>query len=338
MTTAASDLRHARRVCFFAHYDRFGDVADHVLLYLDALAEAGFSVVVLSSATLDEAVQARLRGHCHTLVMRANAGLDFGGWSEAVRRFLPLEAEFLLLANDSVYAPITSLTAFVDRLTAVPADVYGAIESREHAPHLQSWFLLLRPAVYNSATFRDFMSAPVDLSLDKDAIVLAREVGLTRVLDAAGFVRHAAYDLGQAGPIVRHRPINPSHLIWRYLVVQQKMPFIKVDLLRFDPVRVGSATHWRAVVEPRNPVLAEAIAKDLRRFSPARAGNVWERLVWSVDRYPTYWPEMQSFIARDHAFTRRPIAAAVNTAGYFLIETAGKVVRKSVRGLRRRAP
>ena len=338
MTTAASDLRHARRVCFFAHYDRFGEVADHVLLYLDALAEAGFSVVVLSSATLDEVAQARLRAHCHTLVMRANEGLDFGGWGEAMRRFLPLEAEFLLLANDSVYAPVTSLSAFIDRLTVVPADVYGAIESREHAPHLQSWFLLLRPAVYTSATFRDFMAAPVDPALDKDAIILAREVGLTRTLDAAPFTRHAAYDLGSAGPIVRNRPINPTHLIWRYLIEQQKMPFIKVDLLRFDPVRVGSAGRWRAVVEPRNPVLAEAIARDLRRFPPARAGSFRERLVWSVDRYPTYWPEMQDFVVRDHRFMGQPIAAALNATGYFLIETAGKVVRKSVRRLRRRTP
>lgn len=328
------DLQSARRVCFFAHYDRFGEVAEHVLLYLDALCQAGFSVVVLSSAILKDSEQARLRNHCHTLVMRENVGLDFGSWCEAVRRFFPLNAEFLLLANDSVYAPITSMTAFVDRLTEVPADVYGAVESGEHAPHLQSWFVLLRPSAYGSTAFYDFLTAAPDPSLDKDGIVLAREVGLTRILDTAGFVRHAAYGSSDAGPIVRRRSINPTHLIWRQLIENYELPFIKVDLLRFDPVRVGVARHWYAIVAERNPALAAAIAYDLRRFPAASHASFWQRLVWSVDRYPTYWPEMKGFVARDHALAGRGIAGRLNAALYFSLEIVGKTVRKAVRALR----
>ncbi|MEG8026189.1 hypothetical protein QP162_20785 [Sphingomonas aurantiaca] len=129
-------LRRARRLCLFAHYHQDAVVAEHVLRYLQALGAAGFTVLVLSTSPLPDAECAKLRAVGAEVALRENRGMDFGGWIEACLELFPIEAELLLLANDSVYAPLGDLPAFVETLVDTEADFYGALESLEVAPHL----------------------------------------------------------------------------------------------------------------------------------------------------------------------------------------------------------
>lgn len=294
------DIRRARRLCFFAHYHPRAIVADYVLMYLHALDQAGFTVVVLSTAALAEAERAKMRGACAMLIERENVGLDFGGWIEAFQRFSPIEAELLLLANDSVYGPVHDLSAFIDRLTAIPADFYGAVESCEGARHLQSWFLLLRPTAYRSAAFADLMARPIPADLPKIDIIGRYEMALMAALTAQGLRHHAAFSPRQGGSLGRQIPYNPSHLLWKQLVIRFGIPFIKVELLRDNPWMIGDTVGWRRVVRRYAPDLESAIEVDLAVRQTRRPPGLRERLAWSVgvDR-PAYWPELHRFLISD---------------------------------------
>ena len=288
-------IRQAPRLCFFAHYHQDGIVAPHVLHYLRALEQAGFTTVVLSTAGLDEAGCQALRAAGAEVILRENHGMDFGGWIEACRRFFPIQAELLLLANDSVYGPLTDLTPFVDRLLAQEADFYGAVLSHEIEPHLQSWFILLRPSAYRSPAFAQLMGTPMPDIADKLTLVTRYEVGLTRRLADAGLRYHAAFDPARRAGIVRRYPYNAAHLLWRDMI-EAGVPFLKVELLRLNRMRVTDIDRYADVVRSHSPALAEMILADLAQ----RGTQPPPSFVAASSLPPVYWPELRAMVLSDY--------------------------------------
>jgi hypothetical protein len=292
-------IRQARRLCFFAHYHPCAIVADYVLAYLRELKRAGFTVVVLSTAALSDPERAKLRGACAMLIERDNVGLDFGGWIEAFARFSPIEAELLLLANDSVYGPLHDLSAFIDRLTAVPADFYGAVESWEGGPHLQSWFLLLRPTAYRSRAFVELMTRPVPADLPKIDIIHRYEMALLERLTEEGLRHHAAFSPARGGALAQRQTYNPSQLLWHQLVTRNRIPFIKIELLRDNPRYLDGLQRWRRLAPPESVAMYEddLAMRSARPFTDRAAR--WERSL-ETDTI-AYWPILGGLIARDAA-------------------------------------
>lgn len=329
-------LKRARRLCFFAHYHPRAIVAEYVLSYLRALDAAGFAVVVLSTADLPAAEQAKLRQACAMLIMRENVGLDFGGWIEAFRRFSPIEAELLLLANDSVYGPLHDLSAFIDRLTSVPADFYGAVESWENGVHLQSWFLLLRPAAYRSAAFAELMAEPVPADLPKIDIIRRYEMALMVRLAAGGLRHHAAFSPAQGGEVAQRLTYNPSHLLWDVLVTRNRIPFVKIELLRDNPGNIGGLARWpRLVGKASAPAAIYAADLATRHARPFVA--LHERLEWSVDyEHIAYWPELRGLIARDAAPAGR-LRRRIHRWAFRRLLAGGHYVRWRIKRARARA-
>lgn len=288
-------LRRARRLCLFAHYHQDAIVAEYVLCYLEALVLAGFAVLVLSASPLPESERCKLHAVGAQVVLRDNRGMDFGGWIEACSTLFPIEADLLLLANDSVYAPLGDLPAFIEALIAVDADFYGALESLEVAPHLQSWFVLLRPSAYRSGVFAALMQQPMPGLNGKLALVLRYEVGLTQSLAAAGLRYRAAFTLFGRRGIATALPYNPAHLLWRALI-EAGLPFLKVEAVRLNPMRVGDISRWRDVVSYRASAMVAPIEADLVRRGGAKRPGA---LFMSRSR-PIYWPELRPLIHADY--------------------------------------
>ena len=274
--TEGAPIRSARRLCFFAHYHPTGVVADYVLHYLAELRKAGFATVVASTTTFAEGEAEKLRSACDDLILRQNQGLDFGSWIDCWRKWSPIEAELLLLCNDSVYGPIDDLTDCIDRLCSTPADFYGLVGSHELRYHVQSWFVLLRPAAYRSSAFEGLMSNPVPVDLSKFEIIQRYEVGMTAALREQGLQGHCLYEPSHDAYISRMMPFNASHLLWKELVTEFGIPFIKVDLLRDNPLFVENIDGWSEIVAGSRPQLISSISADVEARSRV-AGRRSER-------------------------------------------------------------
>lgn len=255
----------AERVCFFAHYDEHDVVADHVRHYLSALAAAGFSIVFASTSRLPEAQVAAIRPLVADVIVRENVGLDFGSWRACYERHPAIGAALLLLANDSVYGPVGDLSLFVDTVDGRPEDVCGVVASDELAPHLQSWFILLRRAAFTSDAFDRFMRQRDPAGTAKQAIIERNEVGLTGTLRAAGFSVGALYDPATAGTISATVPFNASHWLWSDLVDSGRSPFVKIELLRDNPFNIHDVAQWPQLVRRFAPALVPMIERDLAR-------------------------------------------------------------------------
>ncbi len=286
-------IQAAKRVCFFAHYHDDAVIADHVLLYLTAIKEAGFAIALVSTSPLPAAEIAKLDGLCAAVILRENEGLDFGSWIKAIECFFPIGAELLLLANDSVYAPVGSLADYVERLCSAEADFYGAVESEEFAAHLQSWFLLLRPAAYNSSAFKEMMRFPMMPTATKLELIKTYEIDLTRRLTEDKLTYHAGFSSRDLSGFAARHPFNYAHILWRALV-RRGMPFIKIELVRQNPFRVTDIRRWRKVVGEIQPALVPAIERDIARRGQRRL------LRWMdmTNHQPHYWPEVRFLLHR----------------------------------------
>jgi lipopolysaccharide biosynthesis protein len=270
-------------LCLFAHFDKDAIVDDYVLHYLAALKALSFSIVFISTSPLSADEQAKLVGLCDDVILRPNAGLDFGSWALALQRYADAVDGRLLLVNDSVYAPVRDLPGAFARLTAEPADFYGMVESLVLAPHLQSWFLLFENHVVRSPAFRAIFAQRFE-AMSKDDVIKAGELGLSAALLAAGFRYTALYRPKDAGRLARTHPFNPPHYLWGQLI-DDGFPFLKIELVRD---RLDAAAVERLVGTKDHALARFILAHQQRVQLPSRQYRIGDailmRLIW-ID----YW-------------------------------------------------
>jgi Rhamnan synthesis protein F len=284
-------------ICLFAHYDRNDRLADHVLYYLKALRQAGFDVLVISTAKLNGQDRGRLVSINVDLVLRENAGLDFGSWALGLAHLRDASGRLnidgrLLLANDSVFGPIGDLAEAIRRLLTLPADVHCMVETIEKVPHMQSWFLIFSPAAYRSSAFQTIFAQNF-AAMTKDDVIARGEIALTLGLHSAGFQFAALASNPPQGGVRRLMRANPAHFLWQSLLELDGVPFIKVELLRDNPVEV-TVDGWREAVRVRAPELLPSIDKYLGAISRRRA---LPRRRWSA-------LSVETFVLRDDRLAR----------------------------------
>jgi lipopolysaccharide biosynthesis protein len=267
-----------QNVCLFAHFDKDDRVDEYVLRYLKKIKQLQFSIIFISTAKLPKLEVERLRLDCDDIILRQNTGFDFGSWSDGFSRHADKIGGRLLLANDSVYGPIGSLASAFDRLTAKSADFYGFVESIESTPHLQSWFLLFEPWVVRHFAFNAILHQSFS-AMSKNDIIKKGELSLSRRLRAAGFKYNALYLTGRSGLAARYLPANPTQFLWRELLLQEQIPFLKVELLRDNPFGLEDAKTILSVVESVDCSLSELIRAHLARSIAKNPRSLLSRMV-----------------------------------------------------------
>lgn len=276
-----------------------------MLRYLGEIKRLGFSIVFITPARIGAADLERVRSCCDDVIVRDNAGLDFGSWAEGFAKHRRAIRGRLLLANDSVYGPIGSLATALDRLTGMPADFYGMVESLEPSPHLQSWFLLFEPRVVASDEFTAILSQPFS-RMSKRQIIRNGEIALSRRLAAAGFRYEALFRNARSALMNPRFAANPMLLFWRELLVSERVPFLKVELLRDNPIRVEDTATILGVVDSIDPSFSSLIGSHLARTARPQASL--QRPFWSRWRH--------GLIRRRYRLQQenRPVSRAVNSA------------------------
>jgi hypothetical protein len=286
-------------VALFIHFDKHGHVGDHVLAYVRALYNSGFSVIFVSNSRRQRSdCLLALKPLCRAIVIRRNVGYDFGAIREALELFgLPRHnTQRLLIANDSVYGPLSSLEPMLARADFAKADLWGATDSWQHRYHLQSYFLLVGPKVMAHPVWASFWRQVRPVS-SKKWVVAHYEIGLTQKLLKAGlrcrslWPYHELVDQVVSEPLdnkpnvdmqdpmmqmrllatrrlrtaIAHRaPLNPTADLWRQLL-QAGFPFLKVELIRKNPTGVPDVADWRYVVANIPGADSEVIERDLKQ-------------------------------------------------------------------------
>lgn len=235
------------RVCLFAQYHPRNRFRPPLLAYLRALRECGYLVFVAASGSAPppDEDQAALAETGATLVLRPNAGLDFGAWQFLIGQGCAAGADHVLLANDSVFGPFAPLGPLLERMASEQHDVWGMIESEQRGWHLQSWFLHFTGDAFRHSAVQAVFAQNF-ASMDKEDVIGSGELALGRALRQAGLRCGALVRFADATWFARRHRINMMHLDWRHNLRALGLPFVKAELLRDNPMRLPWAPAWPA--------------------------------------------------------------------------------------------
>ena len=279
-----------RTLVFFAHFDPQGVVDPYVVYYLKALYGLGTTIIFISgSPSLTPQSVAPIREFCAGIYTRRTLSLDFGSshlaWNIVRERGWSLDQfDRLVTANDSVYGPLFPIeemwSSFHD------ADMYGAIESVIHRPHVQSFFMAWDLNERTRPFLRDFWDG-FQYVVDKQLLIRQHEVGMsTRARRAGLSIRpflsvdtiRASYGLSPTHDrfrmLSRRRSVNNAIYFWDGLIEHLRFPFLKTSLPRHNTPWQDSLTNLREFIEQHTAYPYELIQSNVDRLGLGAAGWV----------------------------------------------------------------
>ena len=258
--------KNNNRAIIFVHYDKHNIVDDYVYFYLQELQRNSLYLVFVSTAKLSEKDVTTLSKYCSKVIVRENIGYDFMSYKIGLESFDYTSYDEVVICNDSVYGPLMPLENIFKEMQNVPCDFWGITDNTDMGYHLQSYFVVFRKNVLKSSTFKTFWNEAKVLH-NKDDIIEKYEVGMSRALIDNGFVSSTytafkATAFQKISAILKritlqkiylkvlsivtqnYNPtkigkLNPTHHFWKDLLLSSKMPFIKIELLRDNPLDIN---------------------------------------------------------------------------------------------------
>lgn len=294
------------RLAVMAHFDVDGQIAPHVARHVEALAHAVDELVVVSTSTLTPAAQSWFGDRAH-LIRRPNFGYDFVSWRSGLEFAGDLKRfDEVVLTNDSFVGPLVGYATIFEDMANEPVDFWGFTQSARIAPHVQSFFLAFRSWVVRSRTFQEFWEQLIPLS-DRSQVIRTHEVGLSRTLHEAGFAS-GSYFVPNASDadaarmrmqwwaahrsVTGHRrpprevveersqePWNPAIALADRALEDGRLPYVKIDTLRYDPYGLGG-DRLLSKCEAAYPDYFEGVREFLHRTNsryPRRSGESLSR-------------------------------------------------------------
>ena len=259
--------RGGAEVALLVTHSPDGRLKPHMRHYLQSLRHEGVAVTLIVAAdhgfTQDEPW---LYDLVDGLYVRANEGWDFACWAHVLRLNRAFyKAGILYWLNDSLIGPVSqpAFHAVLERVRARDGGLVGLTASLEHAYHVQSFFLALKPQALRSAVFQSFVLGIQSLRT-KQEVINAYELTLTACLEKAGIPASAVFE-----PI---GPDNPAIIGWQAML-EAGFPFLKVAAVT-HALEHGDGTGWREALRRHgfDPALADQLLEERKALLPAAAG------------------------------------------------------------------
>ena len=223
-----------RRVAVFASYSGDGMLPPQVQPYLEGLRPFVDRIVVVCDNPIGPVRRAALAGLADHIIAERHGEYDFGSYKRGVAWARQAgwldEADDLILCNDSCFGPVGSFASMFKRMDARHLDFWGATDSREFHPHLQSFFVVLGWHVFHSTAFREFLDG-VTKQPNVQQVIMKYEIGLTQTLDKAGFrwgamVENRLEGVHASDPTYRNIAEHPIR------AMEMGLPLVKAKALR----------------------------------------------------------------------------------------------------------
>lgn len=286
------------RLVVMAHFDVEGEVAPHVRRHIEAWNGFAKRLIVVTTSTLTEESRSWLTKRVD-LIQRHNYGYDFVSYQLGLAEAGDLtNYDEVVICNDSFVGPLRPYERIFAEMDKVKVDFWGLTASLRNAPHVQSFFVVFRPWLVRSETFTRFWSELTPLA-DRKQVIHRYEVGLSTTLTDAGFVAGSYFTENARDEVVArrrirwwaaHRPPGLSLPSLRSGVLKERaeeswnpgidladralpdgrLPFVKIDTLRYDPHGLG----------------ADALLRHCEKTFPAQFVGVRDFLTRTARHYP----------------------------------------------------
>ncbi|WP_230397862.1 rhamnan synthesis F family protein [Novisyntrophococcus fermenticellae] len=162
-----------RRCAIFLFFDKDGVVDDYICQMLEDLRKSVEYILVIGNGYIEREGLEKLKTYSDDIYCRANLGLDVGGYREGLFYigFKKL-AEFdeVILMNYTFFGPLYPFSEMFDEMKERDVDFWGITKHHKVDPdpfgmlsygylpeHIQSFFLVMRPSLFLSYHYKDFI-------------------------------------------------------------------------------------------------------------------------------------------------------------------------------------
>jgi lipopolysaccharide biosynthesis protein len=241
-----------KRLFLFAFYDPQGVAGEAALRYLEVLRSLG-DIVLATDCDLQTGEAEKVAPLVVSFQAARHGEYDFGSYKRAFLQADLTGYDFVYLVNDSVVGPLYPLEPYLQRMEALETDAFGLVLNHSrHGRHLQSWFIGLKPSVFRSLWFREFLTGVEALGRKED-VCLRYENGLARLLEAHSVSYAGLWEL--RGKAIYNAVGRLS---------RQRFPFLKKSAFTRHGGSLGPAV--AKALSTAEPSMADAIVADLDRL------------------------------------------------------------------------
>jgi lipopolysaccharide biosynthesis protein len=245
----------SRRLMIVAHYDP-DQVFDQNFLYFLTNLSQDLDVAVTVVSTCENLSQEqieKLNGYADCLIIRRNYGRDFASWKLGIE--LSENYDFLILTNDTLYGPLTSIRSFADKIEKKELPVLGGLtDNNEIEHHLQSYFLIFNSAAIKSDWFQKYWAEFRAYQVRQKTIENG-EIGLSQSARRSGIEMISCFEYKEIIKFLEDKSwrsiqknLNPYHFFWRELIEKMNYPFLKVELLKLNPNQIPDLADYKKIV------------------------------------------------------------------------------------------
>ncbi len=268
------DMKKAKhrttRLFLFAGYDKNGIIDDALTYYVRSISQFGDIVLCMDSQCSDDELSKLAPYVKHAMATR-HGEYDFGSYKRAyiwaTQNLNLSDYDFVYILNDSVFGPLYPMDKYFNDMESAGTDVFGlCYNPTGRRPHIQSWFIGMRPTVFLSKWFNEFMHAVTHQS-DKGAITYLYEYGFTKQAIDNGFTTSHLFE-------------TPGRSVYNGIrkLYRRKMPFMKK--VAFNRNNGALGRQIKQVLSKFDPTLRDAI------LSSARATYSDKHIDWLLTSNP----------------------------------------------------
>lgn len=253
-------LRH-RRLAVYAAWDGNGYVDKADLYYIRALKEVVDNVIYVCDNGLVAGEAEKLSREVCCILAASHGEYDFGsykrGFAYAQNYGLLDGVEELIFCNDSCYAPVHPFKPVFDEMQGKKCDFWGITENTEFSRHIQSYFMVFRPQVFQSKVFNQFITGITAQKTVQD-VIENYEVGLSETLINAQYTYKSYIPYPEQYPLPLRGATNLTACpVW---MIKQGSPLVKKKSFKEKISNEEGFFKLRKMIQNINPGLVEIIS------------------------------------------------------------------------------
>ena len=241
-----------KRLFLFAFYDPQGVVGEAALRYLEALHALG-DIVLATDCALQPGEADKWTRWVVSYSASRHGEYDFGSYKRAFRQADLSGYDVVYLVNDSVVGPLQPLEPYLLRMESLGVDAFGLVlNPSRRGRHLQSWFIGLKPGIFQAPWFAEFLDG-VEAVGRKEDVCIRYENGLARLLEAHSASYAGLWEL-------------PGKAIYNAVgrLSRQGFPFLKKSAFTRHGGSLGPAV--ANALSKADSAMADAVVADMDRL------------------------------------------------------------------------
>lgn len=251
-----------KRIAIFAHYSKNNFIEDYVIYLIKEIKKCVEKIIFISDSNINEDEIQKIKEFIYHYECKPHGEYDFGSYKKGFlwakeNNLLP-NCEELIFINDSCYGPLYPFEETFNKMSGQPIDFWGLTKNyNEIKPHIQSYFLVFKPQVFNSKIFEDFIYS-IKHEENKIDIVEKYEIGLTEYLNKNGFNYNVFSNLST-------KEDNVYLIKAKKLIKEEKLPLLKRCILLRRELKYVLPWGFKKVIKESTNYPYEFIEKDIQK-------------------------------------------------------------------------